>query len=222
MNEPEDRPSPPESKEPPKPSEPYLPPRLRAALEKAEAAPAKGSPIGAILAVVAIVVIAAGAWWFVQTNQAKARAAAQAAAAARAAAVADSLARIHAADSLRAVARADSIAAFLKLPKWRQRQILGKGSPGQPGEPNAAEEGTFVLDVGSFLFAEPANAAANGLKGRTKLEVRVVPAVVGSDTTYHVYVGRFGFRGEAQEAADALLARGLANEAKVVSLPRSK
>jgi flagellar biogenesis protein FliO len=221
MNEPGDRPSPPESKEPSKSQDAHLPPRVREALEKAEAAPAKRSPVGAIVGIVAVVLIAVGVWWLVQFNQAKARAAVRAveAAAARAVAVADSIARIRTADSLRVVARADSIAAFRKLPKWRQNQILRKT---QSWEPNPAEEGTFVLDAGSFLYEAPANAAATALKRKTKLDVRVVPVAVGGDTSFHVYVGRFGFRGEAQDAANDLLARGLTNQAKVVSLAKSR
>jgi hypothetical protein len=224
MSDTEDRPKPPESSEPKKESEVWIPPRLRAKIEEAESdeEPTQKSPVGTIVGVVVLVLILSAGGWLVVTNVAKAKAkklAEEAAAAAQAAAVADSIQRVHVADSLAVVARADSIAAFMKLPKWQQNKILGIKSP---EETDPTEPGNFVIDAGSYMFDTPANAAAEALKPTTKLSVRVVPVGTGDDMSYHVYVGQFGVRGDADAAAKTLIAGGVARQAKVVTVPKGK
>ena len=223
MSDSEDRPSPPDSQEPKK--EVWIPPRLRAKIEEADGDDdfeVKKSPVGTIVGVLVLVLILAAGGWFVATNVAKAKAkkaAEVAAEAARVAAEADSIARVKTADSLAAVARADSIAAFLKLPKWQQNKILGITSP---EETDPSEPGHFVIDAGSYLFDAPANTAAEALKPTTKLSVRVVPVGSGDDMSYHVYVGDFTVRGQADAAAKALIAGGVAKQAKVIAAPKGK
>jgi hypothetical protein len=197
-----------------------LPPRLRDRLQASQEPEPKSSPIGAILGVVTLLLVVGAVWFLVAANKAKTAAAAKAAAAAAAAReafTADSLRQVNTADSLLAAARADSVAAFMKLPKWRRDQLMGIATPGID---DPTQKGSFTIDAGSFLFEDPANAAVAAMKGKTTLEVRVVPVTDGGNTSYHVYVGKFSMRGAAQEAGDALLNKGVVNMANVVSLPK--
>ncbi len=224
MSVPEDRDSGATPPEPPKSSQPYLPPRLRDKLgdtgktEEEEWHPKKsGFPSWAVWLIIIVVVGAAG-WWFFQNQQSKAKAKA-AAEAARLAAVADSIAKVKTADSLAMVARADSIAAFKKLPPAKQRAILAAQAKllGEHATPEmkaalAVESGPFALDTGEFMFQDKADAAAADLKGKSGLPVKVVS--VGG--TFHVYLGRYDSRGAADAAAVSLSSKGVVSEARVV------
>ncbi len=224
MSVPEDRSSGATPPEPPKSSQPYLPPRLRDKLTSGDSTeeewhPKKpgGFPSWAVWVIIIVVAGAVG-WWFLHNQQVKAKAKA-AAEAARAAAVADSVAKVKMADSLAMVARADSIEAFKKLPPAQQQKILAEQAKalGEHASPEqkaalAAVSGPWALDTGEFLFKEKADAAAADLKTKTGLPAKVVP--VGD--TYHVYVGRYDARSAADAAAVSLSSKGLVPEARVV------
>lgn len=214
MAGPEDRDSGAKPPQPPPGDSGWLPPRLRDKLEQAEGERPKKSPAGLIVGLVVIVVLVIVGWWFIHSQQVKAKAEAERVAA-RAKAVADSTARVYTADSLAAVARADSIAAFNKLPRWKQRQIIARQARAVGGAAAAGleeEEGPFAIDVGEFLFEDGARTNAEALKASTKLAARVVRA----GGTYHVYLGRFDDREVAEKAASDLATKGLVEQARVV------
>jgi hypothetical protein len=193
-----------------------LPPRLREKLDSAEADGKKSSAGAWMVGLVIVAVLVAVGWWFVHGQQVKARAEVERAAA-RAAAVADSIARVRTADSLTTVARADSIAAFHKLPRWKQRRIIAQQARAAGGAAAAVleeEEGPFALDMGGFLFEDRAQAEAEALKASTNLAARVTR--VGADGGYHVYLGRFESRAVAEKTAGALAAKALVKQARVV------
>ena len=208
----------------------WLPPRLRDRLERGDEPPPSSS--GGLLGVIGLVLIlalaGAGIWWTQQRKQAEARTEARRLEAERATAVADSLARIATLDSMRTVARAESTAAFLKLPPWKQKQILaGSGGSASGGDSatagggaaeNLDETGNFAVDAGTFLFEDAAQTAVNSIRAGTRLEVRAAPVEEEGSTSYHVYVGKFSQRGAAADAADQLFAKGTITQAKVVKL----
>src|SRR5262249_42233105 len=204
------------------PKEVWLPPRLRDRLEQKDydAPEYKSSPVGLIVFIVILVAAGCGVWALVAANkakEAKAAAAAKAEAARVAKVEADSLAKIRVADSLLTAARAESLAAFMKLPKWRQDQLHGIATPGIG---NPEEKGSFVIDAGEFLIEDPAKAAADAIRAKTKLAVNVVPVGTGGDQTFHVYIGKFSSRGAAQQSADDLINKGIAKQANVISAPK--
>ncbi len=210
---------------PPAPAVPreYLPPRLRDRLygSEDEPPPASDNPLLGWIAMLIIAAMIAGlVYWKMQSTKAEKRAAAAQAAAEHAAAVKDSLARLATLDSLRAVHSADSLAAFLKLPAWKQAQLKsGAAKDDTSAAAKAAEEpGHFVIDAGTFLFEDPANQAATTIKGKTKLDVKVVPVQNDGSTQFHVYVGNYKVRGEATLEANRLFESGKLEQANVVKL----
>ncbi len=213
MNEPEDRDPGTKPTQPPSRTEPLLSPRLREKLDNAQAKGKKSSAGAWMFTLVIVVALVAVGWWFVSAQQ-KAKAEAERAAV-RAAAVADSIARVQTADSLAAVARADSIAAFNKLPKWQQRRIIVRQARAA-GIVLDEEEGPFALDTGGFLFEDRAQERAEELKASTNLTARVARA--GADGSYHVYLGRFESRADAEKAGGNLAARALVEQARVVPI----
>ena len=220
MAGPEDRDSGAKPPQPPPADTGWLPPRLRDKLEASKdqpTEPPKKSPAGLIVGLVVIVALVIVGWWFIHNQQVKAKAEA-ARVAAREKAVADSTAAVRTADSLAVVARADSIAAFNKLPRSKQRQILIQQARAAGGTALAdleKAEGPYVIDAGEFMFEDKARTEAEALKTSTKLAARV--AKVGG--TYHIYLGRFETRAPAERAAADLAAKGLVQEASVVATP---
>ena len=215
--------TPPSSTPPSTPPTQWLPPRLRDRLAMAdEPPPPAENPWLGWLAMLVIAAIVAGlVYWKIQSNKAEARAVAAKAAADRAAAVADSLHRVAVLDSMKAVVRADSAAAFLKLPAWKQALTIStKGDTAAATVMAAAEEpGHFVIDAGSFLFTDPANAEVARIKAATKLPAAVVPIPgEGNTTTYHVYVGNYEVRGAATYDAKRLFDSGKLTQATVLKL----
>jgi hypothetical protein len=102
-------------------------------------------------------------------------------------------------------------------------------APASPSTPAASEPaaeaapveaGPFVIDTGTFLVEEPANAAAEALKGKTPLPISVASVGTGDDATFHVFVGKFTSRSAADKAAAGLLAKGLVTQAQVMAAPK--
>lgn len=202
---------------------PWLPPRLRDRLAGADDPPPRGdSPIVGILVFVVIAAMVGGLfYWKTRQIAAEKQVDAKKAAAEAAAAVADSLDRVRVIDSLRTAARADSVQAFLALPPWKRLQMIAsKGDTSKVAHVAAEESGHYVIDAGTFLFEEPAQAAMATIKAGTKLEVRVAPVESGGSTSYHVYVGNFRQRGEATYTANQLFEKGTLPQANVVKLDR--
>lgn len=199
---------------------PWLPPRLRDRLAMADEPPPKAeSPLMGIVVMVVIAAMVGGlVYWKMQSNAAAKKAEAARAEADRRAAVADSLDRLRIADSLKTAAQAAADAAFLKLPAWKQAQIRSGVSDTSAAGTAAAESGHFVIDAGSFLVEDPAQAAAAAIKSATHLAVRVVPVERDGNTTFHVYVGDFKVRGEATYTANVLFDKGTLPQANVVKL----
>lgn len=201
----------------PGPSTKYMSPRLRARLEMAdEPPPPSENPWLGWLAMAVIAAMIGGlVYWRIQKNHAEAKEAAEKAAAERKVAIADSLHSLAVLDSLKAVHRADSAAAFAALPAWKKAQILSGADTSQTAA--AAEEtGHFVIDAGTFLFADAADRAATALRGATKVPVKVAPDSTAGN--FHVYVGNYKVRGEAAFEAKRLFEAGKLEQANVVKL----
>ena len=200
---------------PPPASTKYMSPRLRARLEQVdEPPPPSENPwLGWIAMLVIAAMIGGLVFWRMQKNKAEAADAAKQAAATRAAEVADSLARLATLDSLKAITRADSAAAFAKLPAWKKAQILAGADTSQAAA-GTEESGHFVIDAGSFLFADAAEKAAGTLRGATKVPVKVD----STEGEFHVYVGNYKVRGEAAFEAKRLFEAGKLEQANVKKL----
>ena len=149
------------------------------------------------------------------------------------------LATVARADSIQAAAVADSI-AFAALPRWKQRKILAErarvaaaanpqaaaatapaaaDSTAAPAEP--VEQGPFGIDAGQFLDEEQAKAMSDALKSKTGLPAQVVTDGEGASATYHVVLGSFPRRSTAEARANALLSKGMVDQAGVMVLPKS-
>lgn len=235
MTEHDDRESNPTPSGPPEKKEVWLPPRLRDKIDAKDdefddfvIKPRSPLP-GIITAVVVVALLGAGGWFLKvrsdQANAEKARIAAEE----RAAAVADSLAKVRMADSLRAVRLADSL-AFAALPTWKQLQVLReKAAAGDAkaqqrldelkaataGDPDA---GPFGIDVGEYLDDVRASQVADELKASTGLDARVVTRGSGDNQSFHVVIGRYDARPDADAAARQLLARSLVRQGIVVTV----
>ena len=195
----------------------YMSPRLRARLEmQDEPPPPTENPWLGWLAMAVIAAMIGGlVYWRIQKNHAEAKEAADKAAADRKLVVADSLHSLAVLDSLKAVHRADSAAAFAALPAWKKAQMLAGADTSQAA--GAAEEnGHFVIDAGTYLFADAADKAASSLRGATKVPVKV--ASDSSAGNFHVYVGNYRVRGEAAFEAKRLFEAGKLEQANVVKL----
>jgi len=202
--------------------------------------------------VVVVALLGGGWWLFQNNQQKAKAAAAKAEADARAAAVADSLAQVRQADSLAAVARADSIAfTKLPKAEQRRILALraknaaggstaaaagaattpatktagapkGAGTPSTttPAEPAAPKEkGPFGIDAGQYLDEGKANEVAETLKTSTGLPAQVASMGEG---TFHVLLGSFSSRAAAETRGSSLLAKGLVEQAAVVTIPKAK
>jgi len=228
---------------PPGPPEPpdktWISPRLRAKLdEPEEETPREGPPpwVGIVLAVL---VIGGGAGLFtvMRSGAAKQKAEAERIARERAAvAAAESTANAARIDSMRAVAKAaaDSLA---KLGKGQPAGAAAGSRPASSGatapsraaaaptesepaaaEPAVVEKGPFGIDVGSFLAQERAASELAQLTTSTGLKGSVVAKDEGGGALYHVVLGSYSTRAAAVKRAESLFARGLVQQAVVVSL----
>lgn len=86
--------------------------------------------------------------------------------------------------------------------------------------PTVTARGPFGIDVGTFLFEDRANSEQTRLAGTTGLSGKVVAKTEGDATVYHVILGSFVTRAEAEKEAGTLIAKGLVREANPVPLSR--
>lgn len=233
MTEQDDR----ESTPTPEKKEVWLPPRLRDKIEQGggggggdddEFVIKPSSPIPGIITGVVILAVVVAGGWFLKSQADKQKAAeAKVAAEKRAAEVADSLAKVRMADSLLAIKRADSL-AFAALPKWKQLQVLKeKAAAGDANAQRALDElkaasagdpdaGPFGIDAGEYLDDARASQVADELKASTGLDAKVVKRGSGDNESFHVVLGRYEARPDADAAAKQLLARGMIRQGIVV------
>ena len=78
----------------------------------------------------------------------------------------------------------------------------------------------FGVGVASFLDADRARGEKDRLSRDTTLPGMVVPFRDAGTTMYRVVLGRWGTAADAEKAANALMERGLINEARVVTIPK--
>lgn len=81
--------------------------------------------------------------------------------------------------------------------------------------PAPASTSTYGISVASFIVEDRANSEQSRLATATGMSGRVV---TGDDGSYSVVLGSFRSRAAAERAAEPLLAKGLVNEARVVTL----
>jgi cell division septation protein DedD len=219
---------------------------LREKLNEPEGGGPKQGPSPWIGIILAVLVIGGGIALFaaMRSGEAKQKAAAEEKArAAAAAAVADSIAAVAHADSVRAVA--DSVAALAAKSGKTAKTTAGAATPKPsqvaaarpattaPGTPKAAappaaaavpsapkvvEKGPFALDVGTYLVEDRANSEQARLAAATGLTGKVVTKNEDGGDVYHVFLGSFPSRAAAEKKAESLVAKGLVNQARPVSL----
>jgi len=202
-----------------------LPPTLRSKMslddEPEETANSNAANIIGIVMLVAIVALSAIFWVSFQKSKVEDKAKTAAAAKATAdQALADSLAKVQA-DSLFA-ARQDSLNKIAaKLPKPKPTPAAGAGGTATAGGDAAAPPppaSKFGIDVGSFLSQDRASSELGKLQGSTSLAGRVVPKTEDGGTAYHVVIGEFTNRKEAETKANALIVAATIREATVTKL----
>jgi len=209
------------------PSDP-VPPTLRGRMnledETEQSSSSHLANILGIVMLVAIVVLGTLFWTSVQKDKAETkRKAAAAAKAAAEEARTDSLNKVVQ-DSLQK-ARADSIDAYNKKhpqpkPKPAAQPQAG-ATPGAAGTEQAAPPPPptkFGIDVGSFLTQDRANAEQTKLQAATSLPARVVPTTEDGGTSYHVVIGEFTSRKDAEKKANELIVGSKIQEAHVTKL----
>jgi hypothetical protein len=76
------------------------------------------------------------------------------------------------------------------------------------------------VGVAAFLDADRAATEKDRLTRDTTLPGMVVPFKDGDQTMYRVILGRWSTAADAERAANALLERGLINEAHVIPIAR--
>ena len=92
--------------------------------------------------------------------------------------------------------------------------------PAASTTPPDANESHFGVGVAAYLDADRARVEKDRLSRDTTLPGQVVPFRDGGTTMYRVVVGRWSTSGDAEKAANALMERGLINEARVVQIPK--
>ncbi len=207
----------------------YVPPTLRGRMNPEDEEEKSGSSAVAnilgVVMLVAIVVLGGFFWVSVQKDKAATKkAAAEAAKKAAEEARTDSLNKVVQ-DSLQKV-RADSIAAYEKKhpqpkPKPGTQPQAGATPGAAPGGEAAAPPPPptkFGIDVGSFLTQDRANAEQAKLQAATSLPARVVPTNEDGGTSYHVVLGEFTSRKDAQSKANELIVGAKIQEAHVTKL----
>jgi cell division septation protein DedD len=234
----------------PKPSTPYISPRLREKLGDQPTYSRSGGggpdysdrhddgPPAWLGIVLAVLVIGGGGALFWTINASTARDKAKAIAdakAARQAAVAESLAAVAHADSMRvAMAAADSINALTghkkPAPKPAPAAPTAAKTPTAPAAGGAtpppapaaapAEQGPFGLDVGTFLVEDRANSEQQRIATATGLAGKVVTMSEDGSDVYHVIMGSFSTRSAADKKAAALVNAGQVNQARTVPLKK--
>lgn len=205
----------------------YMPPKLRGKMnlddEPEDTGNSKVANILGVVMLVAIVGLSALFWTSFQHQKVadKAKAAAEAKATAQQA-EADSLAKRQA-DSLFA-ARQDSVTAYEKLhPKPKTPAPTAAAGGGATGTPDAAAAPPppptkFGIDVGSFLTQDRASSEQSKLAGSTSLPGRVVPKTEDGGTAFHVVIGEFTSKKDAEKKANELIVAQTIREATVTKL----
>ena len=86
---------------------------------------------------------------------------------------------------------------------------------------NATESTShFGVGVAAFLDQDRARGEKDRLASETTLPGIVLPFRDAGTTMYRVVLGRWGTSSDAEKAANALMERGLINEARVVQIPK--
>lgn len=206
------------------PSSGSVPHKLRGKLnmdeDPEEGGGSNAANIIGIVMLVAIVVLGGLFWTSLQhskvADKEKAEAAAKIAAEA---ARADSLSKLE--QERIYAARADSLKAEeAKHPKPKVPTAT-PGTPATPGGDAAAPPPPatkFGIDVGSFLSKDRADAEMGKLTGSTSLTARVVPKTEDGGTAYHVVIGEFTSRKDAEKKANELIVAATIREATVTKL----
>ena len=119
-------------------------------------------------------------------------------------------------------ARADSLKAEeAKHPKPKTAAASTQTAQPQAGGDQAAPPppaSKYGIDAGSFLSQDRANTELTKLQGSTSLSGRVVPKSEDGGTSYHVVIGEFTSRKDADKKAGELIVAATIHEATVTKL----
>lgn len=120
-------------------------------------------------------------------------------------------------------ARADSLKAEeAKHPKPKTAATTATPTAqAQPGGQQATPPPPatkYGIDAGSFLSQDRAAAELTKLQGSTSLSGRVVPKSEDGGTSYHVVIGEFASRKDADKKAGELIVAATIHEATVTKL----
>jgi cell division protein FtsN len=77
---------------------------------------------------------------------------------------------------------------------------------------------TFVLNVGTYLNEDRAKREHTRLDAVSDVDAVITTVNEGSGPMYRVQIGRYASRAEAERAASDLIARGLVDEARILSV----
>lgn len=225
MSNPEDKLTPKPGDSPSRP----IPPTLRAKIdldeEAEEVSSSKAANVVGIVMLVAIVVLGGFFWTSFQRSKVEEKTKAVAAAKAAAdEALVDSLSKVRA-DSIYAASQ-DSIKAYEAKhpkPKTATPPTASAGAGGAAAGGGAAAEpppppSKFGIDVGSYLTQDRASAEQGKLQGITSLPAQVVPKSEDGGTAYHVVIGEFTNRKDAEKKANELIVAQTIREATVTKL----
>jgi cytoskeletal protein RodZ len=221
----------PEDKKPNPPGDPasrYVSPKLRTKMdfdeEAEETSNSKMANIVGIVMLVATVVLGGLFWTSYQHSKSEEKAKAVAAAKAEAEqATVDSLAKARQ-DSTYAASQ-DSIKKYEDAhPKPKTAPTTAPTATNTPGGAAGGETAPapppskFGIDVGSFLTQDRANSEQGKLQGSTSLPARVVPRSEDGGTAFHVVIGEFTNRKDAEKKANELIVAQVIREATVTKL----
>lgn len=222
MSNPEDK----QTSKPPgeDPSSAKLPPTLRSRMNLDDEPEDTGNNMANIIGIVMLVaIVALSAFFWISFQKSKSEEKAKAAAAAKATAEqarADSISSAEK-DAIQK-AFVDSVAAYeLKHPAPKPKPTAAQSTPAGPGGGTDAAPppaSKFGIDVGSFLTQDRANSELGKLQSSTSLSGRVVPKSEDGGTAYHVVLGEFASRKEAETKANALIVASTIREATVTKL----
>jgi hypothetical protein len=97
---------------------------------------------------------------------------------------------------------------------------LAASAPDSPATGTTSDAPHYGVGVAAYLDEDRARTEGDRLSHDTTLPATLLPFQEAGTTMYRVVLGRWSTTSDAERAANALMDRGLINEAHVVAIPR--